>query len=441
MTRSGRQTIVDAGAGDDLVGVRNARGGGLDVSVNGEVTHLTAQQVRDGVTIRGGTGNDRILVADDVQANLRIEGGAGNDRIIGGAGDDSIDGGAGDDHLDGRGGRDTIRGRAGRDTLLGGAGDDYLQGGAGNDTIEGGAGRDTIYGLGGRDTIDGGAGQDYIDGGRGDDDLRGGDGNDILIGGQGQDRLRGELGNDVLAGGDGVDRYDGGAGADRIYAQRDDRLDHNDAADTRSEVDMSGPAPGSTIRIRNDRDDGGAVDPDFAERAASDLDALRSLPDGRGLLADIDQMSRARGHSVTLGESHMPGRNATGFDNNVLADRYPRADGTPGPGASSGVIIDPTDTAGGHGRADWERRPPVVALFHELVHARDGLAGTYAAGTTQERGAGRPTPNYEMSTVGLPHDHDGNPATPDEVRAQPYTENRFRALLGLAPRPRYRTHQ
>ena len=59
----------------------------------------------DGLTIRGGDGNDTIWAN---KGNNMLFCDAGNDRIIGASGNDVIAGGIGNDHMHGGGGKDTF---------------------------------------------------------------------------------------------------------------------------------------------------------------------------------------------------------------------------------------------------------------------------------------------------------------------------------------------
>ncbi|MDB5318825.1 MAG: hypothetical protein JWN40_456 [Phycisphaerales bacterium] len=64
-----------------------------------------------------------------------ILGGDGNDTLHASDSNDSISGGAGNDWIDGYGGDDVLAGGNGNDTILGGLGNDLLDGGAGDDTL------------------------------------------------------------------------------------------------------------------------------------------------------------------------------------------------------------------------------------------------------------------------------------------------------------------
>ena len=78
---------IRAGAGDDLV----------------DMTSQRFAYIGNGVTLRGGDGND-VLWANT--GDNRLFGDAGNDRIVGAAGNDLVAGGSGDDSMHGGGGSD-----------------------------------------------------------------------------------------------------------------------------------------------------------------------------------------------------------------------------------------------------------------------------------------------------------------------------------------------
>jgi VCBS repeat-containing protein len=175
------ETILDGGAGDDV---------------------LDASRATRGVTLIGGEGNDVLL------------GGRGNDVLAGGDGCDILVGGYGDDMLFGGAGMDLLEGGCGNDVLCGGEGSDLILGMNGNDVLSGDAGEDILLGGNGNDTLMGGDGNDILSGGNGNDSLAGGAGNDTLMGDDGNDVLKGDAGNDILVGGDGQDSLDGGPGDD-----------------------------------------------------------------------------------------------------------------------------------------------------------------------------------------------------------------------------------
>jgi len=76
--------------------------------------------------------------------------------------------------------------------------DDLYIAADGNDNLSGQGGNDALYGAGGNDVIDGGAGSDALYGGSGNDVLFGGTGSDRLEGGDGDDQLWVDDPNDVV---------------------------------------------------------------------------------------------------------------------------------------------------------------------------------------------------------------------------------------------------
>jgi len=409
---SGGHTVITGTSDADNIQVSPRAGGGVVVQNGSDRIELTDAQARD-LEIRAGAGNDRVYVDPSITYDMTINGGAGDDTLTAGGGDDTIDGGAGRDTVRGAGGHDSITGGAGNDTLSGGDGDDYVDGGAGNDAILGGDGRDVLYGLDGNDRISGGDGRDYIDGGAGDDRLNGEGGIDQVMGGRGDDSLRGGDGDDVLAGGEGRDAYNGDGGADSIFHQQGEWV-ASDRRDTRTEVDMSGAAPGSSVTVTGTAD--------FSSRVNSDLDALRSLPTGRSLLHDMD----ATGHATNIVETD--GGNAAGYPN--PADRLMTGGNTVnGAGTDTTIDYNPSRISLGSANA-WSDRPPVVGLFHEMVHAQNAGEGSMPTGETDG------SRNRERIAVGLPIDQDGDPRTP-RIQPNRNTENGLRAELNLENRARY----
>lgn len=399
--KSGR-TVVDLGSGNNNATISQTKDGGLSITSDGKTVTLTAAQAKNAV-INGGDGNDTITADASVTKGVRIDGGKGDDRLSGGVGNDTLAGGEGND---------TVIGGKGNDTLRGAAGDDYLEGGAGDDAISGGDGRDVMYGLDGKDRMSGGAGRDYMDGGQGNDNVNGGDGDDQVMGGRGNDTLQGGKGNDAVAGGLGTDKVDGGEGSDKLYVQKDDKVKVG-KGDKKTIVDMTDSDKlGSSVSVTGSDE--------FKARVQSDLDAMRSLPIGQDLLRRLD----GSGKKTEIRETS--GGNSAGGTN--FSDGFQSVDGTPGKGSDSYVNYNTTRIS--LGGEEWMNRPPVVGLFHELVHASDINTGTLAPGQTNG------TNNLENSAVGLPFDHDGDPSTPSITQDRP-AENDLRDQLNLPTRPRY----
>ena len=172
------------------------------------------------VSITAGTGNDYVVVGEDVPS-ASILGGAGNDTLVGTANADFISGGDGDDVINGGGSNDVLNGDAGNDSLNGEGGKDLVHGGDGNDRVQGAGGNDVLFGDGNDDRVYGGAGNDQVDGGGNVDRLFGEDGDDTLTGGGSNDRLYGGDGDDDLFGGRGKDIFDGGAGTNHARDRED----------------------------------------------------------------------------------------------------------------------------------------------------------------------------------------------------------------------------
>lgn len=183
----------------------------------------------DGVTIKGGNGNDKITGSI---GNDKLFGSNGNDTIYGGDGADKIEGGKGNDILHGGAGNDYLNGNSGDDTFFWDAGNDVYAGGSGYDTLSyAGAGsainadlsKKTIYGAAsGTDSIYGSA-MEKIIGTSFADTFKGSSGVDTIDGGAGNDWIRGLGGADILTGGAGNDTFfwektdvGSGMGVDRI---------------------------------------------------------------------------------------------------------------------------------------------------------------------------------------------------------------------------------
>jgi Ca2+-binding RTX toxin-like protein len=210
---SGALTITGSNKSDRIV--VSSDGTNVTVKFNKQTETFLATDVTS-ITIDGGSGNDKIDIAEEVTGTATITGGAGNDRINGGGGADDITGDAGNDWLWGGGGDDLIDAGAGNDKLFGELGNDELLAGAGNDAVDGGEGDDIANGGDGHDRIRGGAGDDQLFGEGNKDHLFGDDGNDFLDGGDDKDHLFGGNGDDILSGGAGNDQLDGGAGNNQL---------------------------------------------------------------------------------------------------------------------------------------------------------------------------------------------------------------------------------
>ena len=202
ITTTGGEAIVDTGSGDDVLAtvgradtLRGGEGDDYLISFNGNAVlegglgndyFLTA--LHDGLTIRGGEGNDSLdvslsgsgvnvalsdsgdlssisasitpaLVTSGRRSTERILGVSlalpstysmttnisGIEDIIGSDHNDVLMGSLGNNVLAGGGGRDRIHGIAGNNTLIGGAGHDTFVTGVGSDTVVLDEGTDSVY--------------------------------------------------------------------------------------------------------------------------------------------------------------------------------------------------------------------------------------------------------------------------------------------------------
>jgi Ca2+-binding RTX toxin-like protein len=97
-----------------------------------------------GFEVNTAGGEDYVAFSSDIPVPVTIRGGSGDDRLIGGGASDKILGGTGNDVLIGRRGDDWIEGGPGNDHLIGGQGNDRLVGGIGKDKLVGGPGQNTL---------------------------------------------------------------------------------------------------------------------------------------------------------------------------------------------------------------------------------------------------------------------------------------------------------
>ncbi|MCC7248997.1 MAG: hypothetical protein IT473_10275 [Lysobacter sp.] len=405
----GDMVVINTGAGDDRVNVAQRKDGTLDVDVNGQKYHITLAPGQE-LGVRSGDGNDVVRAAANVSVNMDVYGGAGNDTITTGKGRDRVDGGAGND---------IINTGAGRDDVFGGAG---------NDTIDAGSGHDVVYGGDGNDILRGGKGRDYIEGGAGNDVMEGGTGNDVLSGGLGDDTLRGDNGNDRVYTGAGKDTVDNKSGNDVVYGQTaDDTMTAaKGAKNTVTNVDMT-TTLGSSITVTGSAE--------FQQRINADIEMLRSSPDGRQMLSQLD----ATGKSLTISElPNIRNGGATPAGGGNFLQTVTAPDGTtsvvPGTGTNSSIAFNPSNHD--------DRFPnSVVVLYHEMSHAYNHMTGTRQQGTNTGAGIDNGTNNREMQAVGLNNSGlsfnfpGGTGATTTNPAA--LTENGLRGEMGLPLRPSY----
>lgn len=281
--RSGVQSTIHGGLGDDTLATASSGVGGGEVFNGGGGTDMfdfsnqTVGYVADLVNgvfdrdnggfattltsieeVSAGSGNDSLIAGSVDAAVYGLFGNGGDDTIIARDGTlrdgDTYDGGTGTDTFNfasftgdfrlntatglfrsadgtevGRAagfetvvagsGNDVIGGNDEAQLIMGNSGNDIITGGDGNDTLDGGNDRDVLRADDGNDSVIGGSGNDFGSGGDGMDTLLGGTGDDTMVGGDGADSLNGGDDNDALAGNNGNDTVIGGGGADRLYGE------------------------------------------------------------------------------------------------------------------------------------------------------------------------------------------------------------------------------
>lgn len=458
---AGRHIVLGTDAADHVQVV--VSGGSLIIRVgqrqsDGTIAYreqvLSADEARD-LVIRTGDGDDVIEVPPEFDLNITAFTGEGNDLYFGGGQPGVSLGSSGDDRLYLGAGDDVAFGGAGDDEIYGGYGVDTIDGQAGNDTVAGGSDFDTLYGGIGNDTVSGGSGTDYLEGGSGDDRLDGGDGNDVLSGGRDDDYLYGGVGNDSMFGGRGEDSYDGGSGVDSAVVECvEPRINTGSVT-----IELSGSPGDAAIELVQPEWMSDQAWEAWLERIDSDLELLRTTPNGREGLAALDDVSSDSDHSwgFWTGDDDRHIRIVPYGDDEAYAGvtvaEWLRGDDLGGNSASppGGALEDDAlvNAGGMHPRA-LDERPPVASLYHELSHSYDQIGGGTPSGTFTETVIDEDTGAVirsgsedltEFSAVGQDIDGDGDydPVPTDSGRDHPgaLTENALRDDLGWDNREGY----
>lgn len=419
--RVGDQVIIDTGDGDDVVEVQVDAATGRPVLMVNGIHHTFDPAMR--LTVRTGTGDDRVGMEERMDVPLTVLGGSGYDRVRTGAGADRVFGGGDDDRIESGGGNDRISG---------GGGDDYAYSFTGNDALQGGDGRDVLYGGDGHDRLSGGTDEDYVEGGGGNDTAAGGSDGDVVSGGRGHDRLFGGAGDDTVVAGAETDRVDAGRGDDTVYGERGTDTVANAPLDA---VDVDADVGNEFVNLSGS--DG------FRQRIEADLDAFRGTPSGAEMLRSLDESHEET--KAIAADWPVLGGPAYGGDV-VTVHEYDepnggaRVRGLPFVAYDIDIDINP-------GFRGPERGVPSSVLYHELAHAWDythetSQGGTYRGIDPVDNDPARDgIANGERQAVGLPLDHDSDDDTPEIVDPDHpfiYTENAIREDLGLERRDHYR---
>ncbi|MCR4540128.1 M91 family zinc metallopeptidase [Pseudomonas sp. 18.1.10] len=415
--------ILDTGDEADLLHVSQTRAGQLDVRVNGRLYRFDSEDT-DGkpltfhFKLHGGA--DNISIDASVTQPVIVDAGDGNDRVQAGGGYTRLFGGNGDD------------------VLRLGSGLGYAEGNDGDDTIIGGTGDNVMYGNNGNDRLYAGAGPysktSYLDGGSGNDRLYAGNGHTVLHGGAGDDRL---IGHDRST-------FYTGSGHDRVIANRPGDLIYAQAGDTIERLNGSllttvtaGPSPLEGFVIKGSAD--------FVQRVEDDLALLRSSPQGKQMLAEMNAIARRNGAPVTLVEDVLDTGSGYVYGSQELKAllQYERPPvvgddpkwgfmvyGVPGSRADRAEISYNRSALEVLGGVTYS---PITVLYHEMVHAYNAGNGTALTGATVEtvEGEQHAVPNSERQAVGLPT----TPAT--TANPKPFTENALNEEMGKPLRTQY----
>lgn len=81
------KTVIDAGSGVDEIQVSQGPNGYIEVEINGGSCDFSGEAAEN-LVIRGGAGDDTIVVDPPLEERFQLEGGAGEDILVGGPGDD-----------------------------------------------------------------------------------------------------------------------------------------------------------------------------------------------------------------------------------------------------------------------------------------------------------------------------------------------------------------
>jgi len=211
---AGTTTIINGGAGNDSIMLRNVFTSGTVIGGEGidELTMFGSLAALTVSTIEILNIGDNTIVAHPGQLEvfdvIRYSAAQPNSAVnirLASAGAVNLF-----DELLGR--NVVLTGSGGDDVLVTSDLGDYVQAGEGNDTVHTGLGDDTLLGQGGNDVLSGSAGIDFLDGGDGLDVIDGGSGNDTIA-------QTSNEGRDIINGGSGRDTYhlNGSFGAETFH--------------------------------------------------------------------------------------------------------------------------------------------------------------------------------------------------------------------------------
>ena len=180
-------------------------------------------------------------------------------------------------------------------------------------------------------------------------------------------------------------QYAGGSSSSSVFAQRGETLTSPGRRHDRlprARKTRAATPPGTCCTS--------PAAPSFRQRVASDVTSLLSLPDGRKLLTALDNAGRAVSVTPTsAGNQTTILNSAAAFLKSRRQPRH-RLGERRRPTTPRETTIE-SDTQA------WQRRPPFVGLYHELVHALNAATGTMQPGKSA---AG--VLKLELQAIGLP---------------------------------------
>jgi hypothetical protein len=377
-------------------------------------------------------GNDRINIDPLVQNIVLISGGDGDDWISAGGGYSRINGGAGNDY---------IEMGSGTGLAYGGDGNDVMVAGKGHAVMSGGNGDDKLFATLAADTKR----QVFLNGDSGNDQLYAGAGINVLNGGLGDDTLFGHHQTTFYTGA-GKDTVNSYSAQDKIYAQDTDTI-HN-----------ASNAPIEHVKYVNSGKHGFKIEgkPDFISNVEDYLEQLRGSPSGQIMLQELDRLAIKNGGPVVIKESEY----SVSYYRfrNSHTDKVPDGEHWKHKSQEFGYITDgQAGSVATHAEIGLDgaqfgldiNEPPLLKLYHQMVHAFNGAHGTMLPGSQPIIGAdgkpvlvdGRPKTalNLEYQAFGIPTggpllDFDNNPLTPPTAtNPPPFTVNHLRTEMGTPP--------
>lgn len=413
---------ITVGADNKLTAYINGMPHALPINANDNLKMLL---------ISSSGGDNRINIDPRAQTMVQIVTGKGNDRITAGGGHTWIDAGAGKDY---------IQLGSGTGVAYGGDGDDVLVAGEGHAIMSGGNGDDKLYAT----QTASPKRQVYLNGDNGNDHLYAGAGINVLNGGLGDDTLVGHRQTTFYTGA-GKNTVNSYSAQDKIYAQDTDEI-HN-----------TGNAPIEYIKHVDSGKHAFKIEgsPRFISAVENYLEQLRGSPSGQKLLQALDDIAVKNGEPVTIKQSEYDGKSYYQFkrpqtdevpDAEYHKQNFPKSgyitNGKAGPAATHAEISVDSANFG----LDINE-PPLLQLYHQMVHAFNGGHGTILPGSQPVVGAdgkpvevdGEPTTvlDAEYQAIGIPtdgtlYDFDNNPMTPPTAtNPAPYTENDMRREMGV----------